>query len=74
MSPYTEGTVVAVVFICSICASFFGEVSVAQSVEMPYIAMLGDVAASVQVQIPRHDQMPELYLRYGCKDKCRFHY
>ena len=22
----------------------------------------------------RHEQMHELYLRYGCKDKYRFHY
>ena len=53
----------AIVFICTIWASFLGdvsvvqsveeEVSVAQSVETPYIAMLGDVAASVQVRIPR---------------------
>ena len=49
MNPYTEGTVIAVVFISAIWASFLGEVSVEQSVETPYTAMLGDVAASVRV-------------------------
>ena len=52
-NPCTEDTVKAVVFIWAIGASFLGEVSVAQSVEAPYFATLGDVAASVRVRIPR---------------------
>ena len=47
-SPYTEGTVKAVIFICAIELPFLGEVSE----KAPYFAMLCDVAASVQVRVP----------------------
>ena len=40
-------------YLCYLSFLFWAEVSVAQSVETPYIAMQGDVATSVRVRIPR---------------------
>ena len=46
----------AVILICAIRESFLGDASVAHSVKTTYIAMLGDVAEFVWVQIP-----PKMY-------------